>query len=93
MEEIWKDIYEYDGIDYQGKYQVSNYGNIRSNDYIIHSTRKQTYLKEGRDIKSFYSCKYMRTKLCINGKVIQRRFIDWLQLILFQIQIQMCSLR
>lgn len=29
MEEIWKDIYEYDGINYQGKYQVSNYGNIR----------------------------------------------------------------
>lgn len=68
MEEIWKDIYEYDGVNYQGKYQVSNYGNIRSNDYIIHSTRKQTYLKEGRNIKPFYSCKYLRTKLCINGK-------------------------
>lgn len=68
MEEIWKDIYEYDGIDYKGKYQISNYGNVKSNDYIIHSTRKQTYLKEGCNIKPFYSCKYLRIKLWINGK-------------------------
>lgn len=68
MEEIWKDIHEYDGVDYKGKYQISNYGNVRSNDYIVHSTRKQTYLKTGQDIKPFYSCKYLRTKLNIDGK-------------------------
>lgn len=63
MEEIWKDIYEYDGVNYQGKYQISNYGNVRSKDRIVNSSRGQTYFRSGKSIKPFYSCKYLRIRL------------------------------
>lgn len=35
VNEIWKPIYQFRGINYQGKYEISNIGNVRSLDRII----------------------------------------------------------
>ena len=43
--EIWKDI-----PNYEGYYQVSNLGNVRSIDRVI-KNRKAEYLLKGKDIK------------------------------------------
>lgn len=45
MKEIWKDIKDYEGI-----YQVSNLGNIRSLNRIIEDKNK-TYLLHGKKLK------------------------------------------
>lgn len=93
MEEIWKDIYEYDGVNYQGKYQISNYGNVRSKDRIVNSSRGQTYFRSGKSIKPFYSCKYLRIRLYDEKPLIQSQFIELLLHILFKTQIQKFSKR
>lgn len=53
MEEIWKDIEEYDG-----QYQVSNLGNVRSLKFGKVRILKQSVHKQG----------YKNAKLCKNGK-------------------------
>lgn len=45
MEEIWKDI-----KGYEGKYQVSNLGNVRSVDRFVLSTSGRNRFFAGRDI-------------------------------------------
>lgn len=45
MEEIWKDI-----AGYEGKYQVSNLGNVRSVDRFVLSTSGRNRFFAGRDI-------------------------------------------
>lgn len=59
MEEIWKDIKRYEGY-----YQISNLGNVKSLDYM--HTGKEVLLKPEITKKG-----YKRIALCING-VIQR---------------------
>lgn len=56
MEEIWKDI-----INYEGKYEVSNLGRVRSLSY--NGTGEIKLLKQGTDKKG-----YKRVGLCKNGK-------------------------
>ena len=60
--EIWKDI-----PNYEGYYQVSNLGNVRSIDRVI-KNRKAEYLLKGKDIKfSIDGGGYKKVKLSING--------------------------
>lgn len=66
MEEIWKDIKEYEGL-----YQVSNKGNIRSLDRIVsHNNRKGNRILKGRVLSCWYDkYNYARITLSKNGKV------------------------
>lgn len=66
MEEIWKDIPEYEGI-----YQVSNKGEVRSLDRIVYQEVngvKSSYIKKGRILKKSLSkpC-YYAVALCSNS--------------------------
>ena len=56
MEEQWKDI-----IGYEGKYQISNYGNVKSLNY--HRSRKEQIMKQRKDKYG-----YMRVGLRKNRK-------------------------
>ena len=57
MEEIWKDIEGYEGY-----YQVSNYGRVKSLNY--HRTGKERIMKPKKDSKG-----YLQVLLCKEGKV------------------------
>lgn len=60
MSEIWKDI-----PNYQGLYQVSNYGNIRSLDRY-----SSDHFCKGRVLKPYGNGKgYLLVKLCKNGHI------------------------
>ena len=68
MEEIWKDIKDYEGV-----YQVSNLGNIRSlsRNIIQEHFSKNKYFRSVRYriIKSAINrCGYKTVSLCYNGK-------------------------
>ena len=54
--EIWKDIQGYEGL-----YQVSNYGNVKSLNYRM--TGKERILKSGKTVNG-----YLAVDLCKNGK-------------------------
>lgn len=60
MEEIWKDI-----VGYEGLYQISNFGNVRSVERKDKFNRKQGgfLLKQGKT-KGYY-----KVELCKEGKV------------------------
>ena len=62
MKEIWKDIKGYEGL-----YQVSNLGNVRSMDRITRDGRKI----KGKNIKPHTNgnSRYLRVALCNNGKI------------------------
>jgi len=61
--EIWMDICGYEGL-----YQASNYGRIRSVDKIVNNKRG-TYFRKGKIKKiSNASCGYRGVGLCKNGK-------------------------
>lgn len=62
MQEIWKDIEEYEGI-----YQISNFGNIRSLDRIIVDKNK-TYLLHGKILKQGIRNTYKVINLHKNAK-------------------------
>lgn len=64
MGEIWKDIKGYEGM-----YQVSNYGNIKSLDRIIGYKKGKTRLWKGNIKKPTITCKgYLKVALYKNGK-------------------------
>ena len=42
-EEVWKDI-----IGYEGLYQVSNFGNVRSLDRLVNKSNKTSYIRKGK---------------------------------------------
>lgn len=46
MKEIWKDIKNYEGI-----YQVSNLGNVRSLNHIRKNGKKKSYISKGKTLK------------------------------------------
>lgn len=46
MDEIWKDV-----VGYEGYYQVSNFGNLRSVDRIVPDKKNGTRLLKGTDLK------------------------------------------
>lgn len=47
MEEIWKDIKGYEGL-----YQVSNLGNVRSLDIYVNTKGNKRFLKKGIILKA-----------------------------------------
>ena len=66
MEEIWKDIEGFEGL-----YQVSNLGRVRSLDRIVADSRTGYRTLNGRILSLMNSQRgYQRIKLCKNGKVI-----------------------
>lgn len=61
--EIWKDV-----VDYEGVYQVSSLGVIRSVDRIYSAACGKVVNKKGRTIKSHPEHRgYMQITLCLNG--------------------------
>jgi hypothetical protein len=62
MTEIWKDIEGYEGY-----YQVSNLGNIRTLDRVVKKSKYGTKLLKGKIIKLLYCKGYMNFKICKNG--------------------------
>lgn len=64
MKEIWKDINGYEGV-----YQVSNFGNVRSLDRIVNGSHNNTCLKKGRILKPRINRDgYYTVVLCVNMK-------------------------
>lgn len=43
MKEIWKPV-----VGFEDRYQVSNFGNVRSNDFLIHYNNGKTELRKGK---------------------------------------------
>ena len=68
QEEIWKDIKGYEGY-----YQVSNYGRVKSLDRIISSSTSNTFYKKGQLIKLRNKKGYYNVSLSKNNK--SRHFI------------------
>ena len=65
MQEIWKEVKGYDGI-----YEVSNLGNVKSVDRIVLNKGKYPFLKNGKIIKKRISTTgYYIITLCKNGVV------------------------
>ena len=63
MEEKWKDIEGYEGY-----YQISNYGNVKSLDRIVYrSDRKISHLKSKIKKQTYNSDGYLTVKLSKNG--------------------------
>lgn len=60
MMEVWRDI---DG--YDGNYQVSNYGNVRSLDRIVHGTND--YFQKGKKLAKSNDGRYDFVKISYNG--------------------------
>ena len=67
MIELWKDIKNYEGL-----YQVSNLGNVKSVDRYVYagdnSNHKYQHIKE-RNLKLSGGDKYIQVSLCKNGKI------------------------
>ena len=65
MSEVWKAISGYEGL-----YEVSDLGNIRSLDRVIKSKHNGTTVKKGRILTPFYEERkgYYQVKLSKNGK-------------------------
>jgi hypothetical protein len=65
MEEQWKDIKGYEGL-----YEVSNLGNVRSLDRVIKSKHNGTMLRKGQILTPFYEEKkgYYQVSLSKDGK-------------------------
>lgn len=59
--EIWKNI---DG--YDGNYQISNYGNVRSMDRIVHG--RNDYFQNGKILKNANDGRYDFVRISYNGK-------------------------
>lgn len=81
MQEIWKDIDGFDGI-----YEVSNMGNVRSNDRLI-CLNGGSYIRKGRTLKQFLTqdrFKMVRlsnaeigfNKLCLVNRLVANAFIS-----------------
>ena len=67
MEEIWKDIPGFEGL-----YQASNLGRIKSYDQIINNKRGE-YLLKGRILKETNNDGYSQVKLYKNGEKFTRK--------------------
>ena len=69
MEELWKDIPNYNGL-----YQASNMGNIRSLDRMVNAKNGSKCLKKGKMlIPQILHDGYYQVRLCDNGKSRQYR--------------------
>lgn len=62
--EVWKDV-----LGYEGFYQVSNTGKVRSLDRVVNAKSFSKTLKTGKLLKPSKNEKgYLRVRLCYNGK-------------------------
>lgn len=62
--EVWKDV-----VGYEGYYQVSNLGRVRSLDRELPHSRNSTYIKRGRVLKPIYGGdNYQMVCLRVNNK-------------------------
>ena len=70
MKEIWKSIQGYEGL-----YEVSNFGNVRSLDRVIRSKHNEKKQKKGRILTPFYEEKkgYYQVSLSKDGKQKKQR--------------------
>lgn len=66
MVEIWKSI-----LGYEGLYEVSNLGRVRSLDRRVSYTNGQVHIHKGRILKPGVSNGYMQVHLCNNGSMKQ----------------------
>ena len=65
-QEEWRDI-----VDYEGFYQISNLGNIKSLDRVVNIKNKKGYLKTGKSIIPTKNSRgYLTFSLTIDGKTI-----------------------
>ena len=66
MEEIWKPV-----IGYEGLYEVSNLGRVRSVDRLVNYSNGQIHLHKGRILSPGVTDKlgYLQVALCNNGKI------------------------
>lgn len=67
IEEIWKSVGVYDGVDYSGIYEVSNTGKVRSVDRFKYCNGIPIFI-QGKEISQFTTCLYKRVHLCKDGK-------------------------
>lgn len=65
MKEIWKDIKEYEGL-----YQISNLGNVKSLDHMRKNGTNE-YMQKGKILKPQKSNNYLFVKLSKEGKTKQ----------------------
>lgn len=63
MEEIWKDIKNYEGL-----YQISTLGRVRSFDRIVNSKNGGKQLKIGKILKPIKGEKYLMVDLSVNNR-------------------------
>lgn len=65
MKEIWKDIKDYEGL-----YQVSNLGRVKSLNHIRKNGKNSKYMQKGKVLHKWISCcGYYQVVLSKNGKV------------------------
>lgn len=69
MTEIWKDIKGYEGL-----YQVSNLGRIRSLDHFASNGVKEI-LYEGRIIKPFFDGQRRYLQICLSSENVKRKYL------------------
>jgi hypothetical protein len=64
MKEIWKPV-----LDYEGLYEVSNLGNIRSLEHVSINTKNVKQIFKSMTLKPYFNNKgYLNVSLCKNGK-------------------------
>lgn len=62
--EVWKEIHGYNE-----RYEVSNYGHVRSNDMIVNGRLQNCHHKKGRILKPYTDKEgYKGVVLCVNQK-------------------------
>ena len=62
--EVWKEIHGYNE-----RYEVSNYGRVRSNDMIVNGRLENCHHKKGRILKPYTDKEgYKGVVLCVNQK-------------------------
>lgn len=70
MKEVWKDISGYEGL-----YQVSNFGNVKSLDRIVHRKTKPDYMLKGKILKSIDNGRgYKMVCFCKNG-IVKKEYV------------------
>jgi len=66
--EIWKDINDYEGL-----YQVSNFGNVRSLDRIVNKPNGISYMRKGKlCVQSKSNLGYMTVGFTVNNKKVNK---------------------
>lgn len=65
--EVWRDV-----VGYEGFYQVSNLGRVRSLDRVVVYRSGSKRIVRGRILKQTFSTSYYKVSLCKNGAIVKR---------------------